>query len=463
MQPLRNASLLLLFASACTQPEPLPPCALGGELMTYADADGDGYGDDATGMMECELSEGRTYQTGDCDDNNATIYPTATELCNGIDDDCDAAPDDGLPVSVYYEDLDGDGFGNAMQSLEACDLFPGYTRDNTDCDDSNANNYPGNLEVCDGVDNDCDTRIDDDDPDVDPASQESWYTDGDGDGYGGGQAVERCVGPPNSSNDGSDCNDTDPTINPAGQETCSAIDEDCDGLIADDDPSVDPAGFSTWYLDSDGDGFGVASSTTDACNPPVGYATNADDCDDSDPNATLLGDWYLDLDGDGVGDGVSLGLSCNAPYAGTASADAGIDCDDSNALIFPGQTEICGDGIDDDCDGSDLSCGPIGAFWIDDGPVWTSNPPVYNCLEACALVFGGVSTDYQCSTSGVVVDNQAYVSGYADATFCTTPVPEDFKLEDPNNPGYQCGVFGCAYSAYVTDNCLSSRNYCWAN
>jgi hypothetical protein len=106
--------------------------------------------------------------------------------------------------------------------------------------------------------------------------------------------------------------------------------------------------------------------------------------------------------------------------------------------------------------------GPIGSFVVHDGPDLSLNPVVLSCLDTCAQIFGGVVTDYRCSTSDVVVDNSAFVSGWGDATFCTTPVAGDFKLEDPANPGYDCGSAGCSYSAYVLDNCTGDEiNYCW--
>ena len=148
---------------------------------------------------------------------------------------------------------------------------------------------------------------------------------------------------------------------------------------------------------------------------------------------------------------------CNAPYAGLAPAYLGDDCDDQDPTIYPGAPEVCDDGIDQDCSGADTPCGPIGSFFINDGPPWGNNPPVYNCLEACALLFGGLATDYQCSTSGAVIDNQSYVDGWGDAQYCTSPVAEDFSL----GVNYDCGGMGCSYSAYVTDHACQSENFCY--
>jgi hypothetical protein len=101
----------------------------------------------------------------------------------------------------------------------------------------------------------------------------------------------------------------------------------------------------------------------------------------------------------------------------------------------------------------------VGSFGVGEGPVWTSNPPTYTCLEACALRYGGTPANYQCSVSGTTVTRTAYLSGYADGAYCTTPRPENFKV----NTNYNCGSFGCSYSAYVLDNCQNgARNYCYS-
>jgi len=429
-------------------------------IQTFADADGDGYGDDATLEETCG-TDGRTEQGGDCDDGNPDINPGFGEACDGFDNNCNGTIDEGLATNTYYADTDGDGFGDRNTPEDACIAPPDYVEDDTDCDDTDATINRDGLEICDGLDNDCDQLIDDADPDADEATMLEWYRDNDGDGFGGGNMQIRCDGGTGSTNDGSDCDDANPDVNPNAQEICSGVDEDCDGLIDDADPDVDPLTFTDWFFDGDGDGLGVIIPSVAACEAPTGYVENADDCDDTDPLAGLLTDWYVDNDADGVGDGISVSYGCQPPYPGTAPALLGIDCDDNDPDLFPGNVEICGDGIDQDCSGADLACGPIGSFQILDGPQWTNNPPVYNCLEACAFIFGGIAADYQCSTSALVVDNQAYVDGWGDSQYCTNPVAEDFSQEDPLNPGYNCGGGMCSYSAYVSDHQCQSTNYCW--
>ena len=100
----------------------------------------------------------------------------------------------------------------------------------------------------------------------------------------------------------------------------------------------------------------------------------------------------------------------------------------------------------------------VGSYNVSDGPQWTDNPPCYTCQEACAMVFGGNAQSYSCSVVPNMVTHTAYESGYADGDHCDmNPFPEDYKLGDT----YDCGNFGCSYSAYVSDNCGNSINYCF--
>ena len=93
----------------------------------------------------------------DCDGTDAEVHPSGTEVCNGIDDDCDGSVDEGAGGSVWYIDADGDGYGDAEDTVEACVAPEGYVDNDLDCFDGDAEVFPGGEEVCgDGIDNNCD-------------------------------------------------------------------------------------------------------------------------------------------------------------------------------------------------------------------------------------------------------------------------------------------------------------------
>jgi hypothetical protein len=107
------------------------------------------------------LPAGFVSDSSDCDDTNPAIHPGATEICNGLDDDCNGAADDGLPVATYYADADQDTYGNPNVAITYCDQPAGYVTDSTDCDDTNPNVNPGVLEVSNnGIDDNCNGAID---------------------------------------------------------------------------------------------------------------------------------------------------------------------------------------------------------------------------------------------------------------------------------------------------------------
>lgn len=332
----------------------------------YLDVDLDSFGDAGAAVFLCAQPAGYVVSADDCDDRNATIFPGAVETCDGVDQNCDGTADNAASdAPIWYADTDADGFGDAGVQIFQCELPPGYAGNFDDCDDFSAQVFPGADETCNGEDDDCDGEIDDD-----PVDLLNWYADRDGDSFGNPNESElACNAPSGFVGDATDCDDGSAVLHPGAAETCSGIDEDCDGLLDADDP--DMSGLAVWYLDGDGDGHGVATTYIEACTQPDGYALDGDDCDDAvarafpgadetcdgldedcdgsiDESAIDAPTWYADSDLDDYGDADLVVRQCEPPLGYVAFAG---DCDDTWADVSPDGAETC-DGRDEDCDGT---------------------------------------------------------------------------------------------------------------
>ena len=391
--PLRTVWLTALAALTvgCTDKDEGEASSTGTTTIpvTGNDADSDGYTSDV-----------------DCDDTNAAIYPGASEICNDKDDDCDGDIDeDVLEPITWAADADEDGFTDATDTVASCTPPDGYTTpsEDSDCDDTNPDIHPDADEYCDGIDNDCDTEVDEDAIDA-----TAWHDDADGDGYGDPSTSVRACDPASGQvADGTDCDDEDDTLNPGADEVCDELDNDCDASV-DEDPVDAP----TWYDDADEDGFGDPTTGFSACEAPTGFIADNTDCDDTSDTAypgaeEVCGDgidndcdtdvdegsatWYLDADTDGYGDATTAITDCTQP-SGYVADDT--DCDDTESSVNPGATEVCGDGLDNDCDGTPNTCALSGTYDPTDATA-SLHGPGSSSSGAAVTVAGDVDGDGQ--------------------------------------------------------------------
>ncbi len=225
------------------------------------DGDVDGYGVTGTEDYTCEERPGWVMLADDCNDACPTCYPAAEEICDALDNDCDGSIDEGLTVTIW-RDADGDGFGNGPSRRDDCEIPAGYVENGDDCNDASDVVNPDADEICDGLDNDCNGSVDEE-------LLSTFFTDGDGDGFGDAEsAFEACVAPEGAVDNGDDCDDEDEATNPAAEEIVDGSDNDCNGEIDDivapdgdgdgDLPPPPPEGCDCTVVTAGGNGSGLS-------------------------------------------------------------------------------------------------------------------------------------------------------------------------------------------------------------
>lgn len=266
------------------------------------------------------------------------------------------------PSTTYYQDDDGDGFGNPSVTQTTCSAPVGFVTNNSDCNDNQLRYADADgdgfgsttLVACGGVVNntDCDDN-------------QLRYADTDGDGFGSTTFVA-CGGVLNNT----DCNDA---------------------LLT--------------YVDADGDGFGTSTPA------PCG-ATNTTDCNDANAAVFVNGTFYVDADGDGFG--ASTAAPSSVCVANVSIAPSGFsinngDCNDANASIRPGAVDVCYDGIDNDCNGNIDNLGLPGGCTpiVSTFPTATCGTTVaYGGIVYSSLVSGAQGYRYRVTEVNPVDDSE---------------------------------------------------------
>ncbi|MFP2903469.1 MopE-related protein [Pyxidicoccus sp. 3LFB2] len=307
----------------------------------YLDGDRDGVGAGVV-VRACLAPPNHVVASGDCDDTDSARRPGAAETCDDKDNDCDGSSDEGLPVSTYFRDADGDGFGRAAESRQKCNQPEGYVAATGDCDDGVSAVNPNASETCNDVDDNCRNGTDE-------GFNKTWHRDADGDGFGAqANPMLGCTQPmghvaPTAT---FDCNDGESAVRPNATELCNDIDDNCTGGV--DEP------FTTGATRK-GAVCGGACPGIYVCNA----ARNGTTC-----NAPSSTNYYADTDGDGDGSTVATAqVVCAGQPIPPNTAPLNTDCNDTDRHNRGNGTEVC-DQRDNDCDSvADESNVCMGAGW----------------------------------------------------------------------------------------------------
>ena len=266
----------------------LAPC----DTKYFQDFDNDGFGDIDSDTIACNPPIGYVTDSTDCNDTNPDIHPLLSDICNSIDDNCNGLTDEDATFITYYIDADGDTYGDPFIDSTSCSMLIGFVENDLDCNDADAAINPDAIEICNGIDDNCNALIDD------GLTMYTFFADVDGDTYGDPSiSIDTCAEVVTDFvSNNFDCDDTNASIYSGAEEICNYLDDDCDGVIDDNIAYV-------WqYQDADNDLYGNLEVDTLACLDIPGYVPDSTDCNDLNPD------------------------------------------------IYPGATEIL-NGLDDDCDG----------------------------------------------------------------------------------------------------------------
>ncbi|MSQ82710.1 MAG: hypothetical protein EXR77_07305, partial [Myxococcales bacterium] len=405
----------------------------------YLDNDGDGWGQFAFQCWCVASGNYKALKSGDCNDAAPSVYPgSAAELCNNLDENCNGVVDEGC------DDDNDDYCDKAMTTTSSTTCGKG----GGDCDDGAKDIYPSVVEICDGLDNNCNATIDE-------------ACDSDGDGYC--DAKKQIIGIPSvCSKGGGDCDDTTTTLHPGIVESCDGKDNNCNGLI----DETGATGCTKFYYDGDLDGFGTPSSYECLCAAAGKFmATNTTDCDDTCPTCAPGKPELCDGLDNSCSNGVDEG--CNGDNDGYCSSakitvgtpavctKGGGDCNDADASVNPGKPESCNN-KDENCNGIvDENAADACSAYPNAVGTCSGGACSLKCLVGFFNLNGSTIDGCECNGSDLYEPNDACSSAYVvqtnltDAGIGTTEVVKARLVDNPDVDwfsvyGYDTGDGGYA-------------------
>jgi hypothetical protein len=397
----------------------------------YRDADLDGYG--VTGEVRCLCQpEGEYTATvdGDCDDGDTFSNPSEAEVCNGVDDDCNGDTDEGYP------NFDGDAAADCVDPDDDNDFDP----DTTDCAPFNAAIGHAAMEQCNGVDDNCSGVTDEGFPDLD--------LDG----------IADCVDPDDDGDgdpDVADCAPRNAAIHHGANEACNGIDDDCDGLVDENDLDTDGDGMKD-CVDPDDDNDGDPDTTD--CAPLNANVRHGllEACNGVDDNCVGgVDEGYPNFDGDLLADCMDLDDDNDGDPDAT-------DCAPFNPGVHHGVAEAC-NGADDNCTGGadegfanfdgDLLADCVDPDDDNDGDPDGSDCAPFNAAVGHLAVEACNGLDDNCV--GGVDEGYANHDGDSQAD-CVDP--DDDNDGDPDSS--DCAPFDVAIGHFAVEQCDGVDNNC---
>lgn len=371
------------FASTCSDPSE-SNC-----YTCFIDDDLDNFGSNLIyGYFLDNCPIGASLYSTDCDDNNSSIHPGATEICSdSIDNDCDGAIDgddsdcggtsggtlcagNETGCVECFTDFDGDFVGGRFSVWMQGDCFDGKISLSGDCNDHNNSIYPGATEVCyDGVDNDCDGLIDESDSD--------------------------CI------------------------EVCNNADDDDDHLV---------------------------DENTGYCIESPGCYRNTKTCQSYSPNTCPTGDCFVQCN-PGHNDPVCTSWSCDSQGGPPGYVCAHLTCDKFN-FVCDGSTSAGTcliDGNPVNRDYNDCAIAPqeveihSSLKWVDDGSFGC-----FSCGESCT---GSISNDYCDPFSKIFSCNAEEFCEWRSGDECNTRTNRLACSIQPPVCNWQCGTTTCYYDS----------------